>query len=80
MDNGEVREAIGELRGALKALTDQFTLHVADDSARHGATLTALTDIKDTLSQAVGAKRIVVWLIALIFAAVALAKGWIGPK
>ena len=39
--------------------------------------LAAVREINETLSQATGAKRMLVWLLGLVFAAIALAKGWV---
>ena len=69
MDQAELGEVLGGLTAKIAAVELQQT-----------EIFRMLQLINDTLSQAKGAQRIFVWIIGTLFAAVALAKGWVWAK
>ena len=80
MDQAELGEAIGGLKAQIAAVDTRLTEHIDSEAIDMKEIFTMLHKINDTLSQAKGAQRIAVWVIATLFAAAALAKGWIWPK
>jgi len=77
MDPDRVAESIGELRSEVRAVNGRLDDHIATEELFQRDILKAVQEINETLSQATGAKRMLVWLLGLVFAAIALAKGWV---
>ena len=76
---GEDRRAekFGEFSERLMAVDKRLTEHIENEGKVIQEIFTQLKIINDTLSQATGARKILVWIIATIFASIALAKGWL---
>jgi hypothetical protein len=68
---------LGTLSAQIHAVDTRLTDHVTAEDADRTEIMVQLKFINDTLSQANGARKIFVWLLATLFAAVALAKGWV---
>ena len=73
----EISERLGALAAELASTNKLVALHMESDAKWHEASEAAIADIRDTLTQAKGIRRFLVWCIATGFAAVALAKGWL---
>lgn len=80
MEPSEVAQALGALGADVRAVNNRLTDHIIEERARDDVLFKAVKDIQDTLSQAIGAKRLLVWVLGALFAAIALAKGWVFPS
>ena len=69
-------ERFGELSARMESIDKRITDHIDSEGAVMREIFAQLKGINDTLSQATGARKILVWIIATIFAGIALAKGW----
>lgn len=80
MDESALGQALGTLDAEVKALEKRLSEHIVEERARDDALFAMVREIQATLSQAKGAQKLLVWLLATMFAAIAMAKGWIFPK
>ena len=76
MDQDELAATIGELRAEIKHVNSRIDEHIRSEEEFQRDILKAVRDIEKTLSEATGARKFLVWFIAVCFAGVALAKGW----
>ena len=79
METDEFRQALGALETRIETIKDRLFEHMAEERERDTLILASVQKIENTLSEAKGAKRLLVWLLGVLFAAIALAKGWIWP-
>ena len=77
MDDEKLGERLGILATQIEAVDTRLQEHVRKEEAWQNDVIAKLTSLTDTLSQATGARKVVVWIIATLFAGVALAKGWL---
>ena len=80
METDQVATTLGELRSEIKHVNSRLDDHIITEEKFQADILQAVRDIEKTLSEATGARKFFVWLIAVCFAGVALAKGWIFGK
>ena len=79
MEKDEFLRALDTLDDRIDTLGMRLSEHIAEERERDTLILAAVQKIENTLSEAKGAKRLLVWLLGVLFAAIALAKGWIWP-
>ena len=77
MDDDQIAASLGELRAEIRHVNSRIDEHIAAEELFQRDILKAVQEINETLSQATGAKRMLVWILALVFSAIALAKGWV---
>lgn len=76
MDHEQLSATLGEMRAEIRHVHSRLDQHVAQEGLWQGEMRESVDEIKNLLSQATGAKRLFVWLLALFFGAAALAKTW----
>lgn len=79
MDESALGHTLGTLSAEVAAVDQRLSDHIEEERKRDDQLLLAVKEIQSTLSQAKGAQKLLVWLLATLFAAVALAKGWVWP-
>lgn len=67
---------VGDLSGGLLSVQNELGKHIVREDLLFEKLFGELKLINDTLSQAKGAQKIFVWLLATLFSAAALAKLW----
>ena len=77
IDQQELGKKMGAFSAQIEAVDARITAHIHEEETVQKEIFDQLKQINDTLSQATGARKIVVWIIATLFAGAALAKGWL---
>ena len=76
----DVAHQMGMVKAEIAGVNQRLTDHIMAEEQFQAEILEAVRSIEKTLSEATGARKFAVWLIAVCFAAVALAKGWVIGK
>lgn len=80
MEASQLGKELGEMAARINATDKRITDHISSEEKTVQEIFTQLKAINDLLSQATGARKVLVWILATVIAAIALAKGWIGVK
>lgn len=80
MEASQLGKELGEMAAKIDSAHKRLTEHIAAEQDVLREIFGQLKQINDLLSQATGARKVLVWILATVIAAIALAKGWIGIK
>lgn len=73
----EISSRLGELSAQVQGVNARLTDHIEAEEAFQKDIRDAIEEINKLLSEATGARKVLVWLLGIVIAAAALAKGWV---
>ena len=77
MDPTEIVHTLGSLSSKIDGVNRRLDDHIGTEERWRREILQAVNDIQATLHEATGAKKLFVWVLGVVIAAIALAKGWV---
>lgn len=79
MEASQLGKELGEMSAKITATDKRISEHISAEEKIVHEIFAQLKAINDLLSQATGARKVLVWVLGTVIAALLLAKGWLFP-